>query len=56
MVIGSREIARRGRHDLRRPLSGSLRFASDVVEFVEEFYLRLDSSVGEEIVFIASKQ
>jgi SAM-dependent methyltransferase len=56
MVIGSREIARTGRHDLRKPLSGSLRFVSEVVEFVEEFNRRLDGSVGEEMVFIASKQ
>jgi 2-polyprenyl-3-methyl-5-hydroxy-6-metoxy-1,4-benzoquinol methylase len=55
MVIGSREIARCGRHDLRKPLSSFLRFASELVEFVEEFYRRLDSSVGEELVFIASK-
>jgi hypothetical protein len=56
MVIGSRGIARCGRHDLRKPLPGSLRSASEVVEFVEELYCRLDGSVGEEIVFIASKQ
>jgi 2-polyprenyl-3-methyl-5-hydroxy-6-metoxy-1,4-benzoquinol methylase len=56
MVIGSREIARCGRHDLRKPLSVSFRFFSEVVELVEEFYRRLDSSVGEELVFIASKR
>jgi 2-polyprenyl-3-methyl-5-hydroxy-6-metoxy-1,4-benzoquinol methylase len=56
MVIGSREIAKYGRHDLRKPLSGYVRFVSEAVEFAEGFYRRLDSSVGEEIVFIASKQ
>jgi len=56
MVIGSREIARCGRHDLRKPLSGSLRFVSEAVEFGEECYRRFDTSAGEEIVFVASKQ
>ena len=56
MMIGSREIARCGRHDLRKPFSVSLRFISEAIEFVEELYRRLDSSVGEEMVFIASKQ
>lgn len=56
MVIGSWEISRCGRHDLRKPLSGSLRFVSEAIEFVEESYRRLDRSAGEEIVFIASKQ
>jgi 2-polyprenyl-3-methyl-5-hydroxy-6-metoxy-1,4-benzoquinol methylase len=55
MVIGSREIARSGRHYIRKPLSGFQRFVSELVELVEESYRRLDGSVGEELVFIASK-
>lgn len=56
VVIGSREIAACERHDLRKPLSVSLQFVPESVEFAEWFYSNLDSAAGEEIVFIASKE